>query len=191
MSLKPKILAFSGSSRSESFNKKLVKLAASAATKAGAEVTLIDLRDLQLPLYDGDLEEKSGVPDSARKFRGLIVQHQGLMIASPEYNASVSPLLKNAIDWASRPIPNETNPYAGKIAMLMSASPGGLGGLRGQIHVRAILDTLTVITMTESLAVMKAHEAFNADGSFKEPKQQATLEKLAARFVTTLEKLAL
>lgn len=99
---KPKILAFAGSTRIDSFNKKLVKIAASGAREAGADVTIIDLRDFQMPTYDEDLERQEGLPTSARKLKDLMLAHQGLLVSSPEYNSSISGVLKNTIDWTSR-----------------------------------------------------------------------------------------
>ena len=116
----PKILAFAGSTRERSFNKKLVCIAAAAARAAGAEVTDLDLRDLPLPLYDGDLEARDGLPENAKKLKELMIAHQGFLISAPEYNSSITAVLKNTIDWVSRPQPND--PFAGKVATLMSAS---------------------------------------------------------------------
>lgn len=187
----PKILAFAGSARKDSWNKKLVKIAASGARAAGAEVTLIDLHDFPMPLYDGDLESEDGVPANALKLRELMLSHQGLLLASPEYNSSISPLLKNAIDWTSRPVDGSPGlaPYSGKVAALLSASPGGFGGLRGLVHVRAILGNIGVLVLPEQLAVGMAHEAFAADGTMTNPKQQAAVEELGANLATLLAKL--
>src|SRR5579872_6970211 len=140
MPLNARILAFAGSTREDSFNKKLVKIAAEGARAAGAEVTHVDLRELNLPLYDGDLERNSGLPAGGRKLKDLMLAHDGFLISAPEYNSSVSGVLKNAIDWASRPVPGEKELecFQGKVAAIMSASPGALGGLRGLVHLRAI-----------------------------------------------------
>ena len=143
---KPKILAFAGSTRTDSLNKKLARAAAAIAGEAGAEVTFVDLRDLALPLYDGDLEEASGLPEGARKLKALLRASDGFLIASPEYNSSVTAVLKNALDWASRAETDDEPPLAafrGKAAALLSASPGALGGLRGLVHLRAILGNMT------------------------------------------------
>ena len=136
-----KILAFAGSTREGSYNKKLVKIAAAAARAAGAEVTVVDLRDLPMPLFDQDLETHEGLPAHARRLKELFLAHQGLLLSCPEYNSSMSGVFKNAIDWVSRPAPGETplGCFMGKVAALMSASPGALGGLRGLVHVRAML----------------------------------------------------
>jgi chromate reductase, NAD(P)H dehydrogenase (quinone) len=98
-----KIIAFAGSAREGSFNKKLVKLAARGASSEGLEVTYLDFRELPLPLFDEDLEAREGLPENVWKLKSLLKDHQGFLIACPEYNSSITPLLKNAIDWASRP----------------------------------------------------------------------------------------
>ena len=188
---KPKILAFAGSTRTDSFNKKLVKIAASGAREAGADVTIIDLRDFQMPLYDEDLERQDGLPSSTRKLKELMLAHQGLLISSPEYNSSISGVLKNTIDWTSRQSDGEI-PLAcfkDKVAGLMSASPGGLGGLRGLVHVRAMLENIGVIVIPNQVAVSKAHEAFNLDGTMKDEKQEQQVKKIGANLTQMLLKL--
>ena len=186
-----KILAFAGSSRAESFNKKLVATAANAARAAGGEVTLVDLRDYPMPVYDGDLEAASGLPEHAKRMKALFLAHDGLLISCPEYNSSISALLKNTIDWVSRPAPGETSLqcFDGKVAALLAASPGALGGLRGLVHVRAILGNIGVIVLPTQIAVGRAQEAFGPDGKLKDAKQQASVERLAAQLVTTVGKL--
>ncbi len=189
---KPKILAFAGSTRTESYNKKLVKIAMEGAHSAGAEVTFLDLRDLPMPLYDGDLEVKEGIPQNGLKFKELLLAHQGLLISSPEYNSSISGVLKNAIDWASRPSPGEAPLacFVNKVAGLLSASPGALGGLRGLVHVRSILGNIKVLVLPDQMAVPKAHEAFNADGSLKDSKQQAAVQNIGSQLANILIKLS-
>lgn len=187
----PKILAFAGSARADSFNKKLVKIAVAGAKEVGGDVTLIDLRDFSMPLYDGDLERKEGLPPNARKIKDLMISHQGFLISSPEYNSSISPLLKNTIDWASRQSEGEAYmiSFQGKVAGIMSASPGGLGGLRGLIHVRAILENIGVIVIPNQTAIAKAHEAFNSDGTLKDKKQEEQVKKIGSDLVKILLKL--
>jgi chromate reductase, NAD(P)H dehydrogenase (quinone) len=187
----PKILAFAGSTRKDSYNKKLVKIAAAGAKSAGAEVTYLDLRDLPLPLFDEDLEEQEGLPTNARTLKDLLISHQGFLIASPEYNSSITAVLKNAIDWASRPAPNEPPlaAFAGKVATILSASPGNLGGLRGLVHLRAILGNIKVLVLPDQIAVPKVHEALNADGTLKDAKQQESVEKLGENLAKILVKL--
>ena len=188
---KPRILVFAGSTRTGSFNKKLVKIAADGARSAGAEVTEIDLRDYSLPLYDGDLEEKEGLPANARKLKNIFFAHQGLLISSPEYNSSISGALKNAIDWVSRPAPNESplQAFDGKVAALMSASPGALGGLRGLVTLRSILGNIKVIVLPDQVAVPKAHEAFAQDDRLKDEKQHASVAQLGANVAKLLGKI--
>lgn len=188
----PKILAFAGSTRQASYNKLLVKIAAEGARGAGAEVTYLDLRDLPMPLYDGDLEEKEGMPANARKFKELMLAHQGLIIASPEYNSSITAVLKNAIDWASRPDPGEgmLAAFNGKVAAIMSASPGGMGGMRGLVHLRSILGNINVLVIPEQKAISKAFEAFDTDGNLKDAKDREAVENLGAKVATVLAKLS-
>lgn len=188
---KPKILAFAGSTRIDSFNKKLVKVAAAGAMENGADVTIIDLRDFAMPLYDGDLEQKEGLPSNARKLKDLMLSHQGFLISSPEYNSSISGVLKNTIDWASRPSEGEESLacFKDKVAGIMSASPGGLGGLRGLVHVRAILENISVLVIPEQIAIAKAHEVFNADGTLKDKKQEEQVKRIGASVARLLIKL--
>ena len=187
MSRAVKILAFAGSTRRESLNKRLVGIAAEGARQAGAEVTLVDLAELPLPLYDGDLEAAEGLPDNARRLKELMVAHDGFLLASPEYNSSISGVLKNAIDWASRRAEGEPPlvAFAGKAAALMSASPGALGGLRGLVHVRAILGNLGVLVLPQQKAVPRAHQAFTDDGLLADPKMHADIAALGARLAET------
>jgi NAD(P)H-dependent FMN reductase len=187
----PKILAFAGSTREASYNKKLVKIAAEGARAAGAEVTYVDLRDLPMPLFDEDLEAKEGMPANAHRFKELLMAHQGLLIASPEYNSSITAVLKNAIDWASRPDPGEPMlaSFKDKVAAIMSASPGGLGGLRGLTHIRSILSSIYVLVLPEQQAIGRAFEAFDADGRLKDPTQQEAVEQLGSKLATVLAKL--
>jgi len=190
MAYVPKILAFAGSMRTESFNKKLIKVAIKGAEAAGAQVTYLDLRELALPLYDGDLEASSGLPAGARRFKDVLIANDGLLISSPEYNSSISGVLKNAIDWASRPDGAEPGlkGFENKVAVLMSASPGALGGLRGLITVRSILGNIKTIVLPEQVAISKAAEAFNPDGALKDAKQQAAIEGLGKRLTDFLSK---
>ncbi len=187
----PKILAFAGSTRQDSFNKKLVRIAAEGARTAGAKVTLIDLRDDPLPLFDQDLETAVGTPETAQKLKQLFIEHQGLIIASPEYNSSITPVLKNALDWISRPAKNELSlvAYQGKVAMLISASPGGLGGLWGLIHLRSILGNIGVIVLPEQIAVSKAHEAFDDAGGLKDSNQHRSVQQLGKKLASIKTKL--
>jgi chromate reductase, NAD(P)H dehydrogenase (quinone) len=188
----PRILAFGGALRRESFNQKLAAIAAAGAREAGAEVTLIALRDLPLPVYDGDLEEAEGLPENAKRLKQLFREHDGLLISSPEYNSGISGALKNAIDWVSR-TESDDEPslvaFRGKAAGLVSASPGALGGLRGLVHVRSILGNIGVLVIPDQVAVSKAHEAFADDGSLKDPKQTASVKRVGAALAGLLSKI--
>jgi chromate reductase len=186
----PKILAFAGSLRTDSFNKKLIRIGAEGARAAGAEVTLIDLRDFPMPVYDGDLEA-AGMPETVLQLKKLFLDHQGLLIASPEYNGSIPGTLKNAIDWVSRVAPGERPlaSYADKVAALLSASPGAAGGMRALVHLRASLTHINVLLIPQQVSVSKAHEAFNPDGSLKDAKQQAAVHNVAKKLVETIAKL--
>ena len=188
---KPKILAFAGSTRSDSFNKKLVKIAVNGAIDAGVEVTFIDLRDFPMPLYDGDLEQQEGLPASARKLKDLMLAHQGFLISSPEYNSSISGVLKNTIDWTSRQTEGESPLacYKGKIAGIMSASLGGFGGLRGLVTVRSILENIGVLVIPDQVAIAKAHEAFNSDGTLKNKTQEDQVKNIGVTVAKLLMKL--
>jgi len=189
---KPKILAFAGSTRTDSFNKKLVKIAVTGAIEGGADVTVIDLRDFAMPLYDGDLEQQQGLPSNAKKLKDLMLSHQGLLISAPEYNSSISGVLKNTIDWVSRPSAGEESLacFKGKVAGIMSASPGGLGGLRGLVHVRAILENISVLVIPDQIAVGKAHEVFNADGTLKDKKQEDQVKRIGSSVAKLLLKIS-
>ncbi|QLE54132.1 NADPH-dependent FMN reductase [Nostoc sp. TCL26-01] len=181
----PKILAFAGSSRQESFNKKLVKIAAVGAKNVGAEVNYIDLIDYPMPLFNEDLEAETGLPESVLEFKALLKSHQGFLIACPEYNGSITPLLKNAIDWASRPEPgNEAmalSGFTGKVAALLATSPGGLGGMRGLVHVRAILEGIGVLVIPDQKAIPNAYQAFDEQGQLKDEKQVQTVQAIAQK----------
>jgi chromate reductase, NAD(P)H dehydrogenase (quinone) len=186
-----KILAFAGSARKDSFNKKLVKIAIAGAKAAGAEVTYLDFRDLPLPLFDEDLEAAEGLPENVLKLKAMMKAHQGFLIACPEYNSSITPLLKNTIDWASRLEPGESSLacFKDKIAVLMSASPGGLGGLRGLVHVRSILSNIGVLVLPDQKAIGTAYQAFDENGNLKDESQQAAISQLGRRLATVAMKL--
>src|SRR5689334_5750994 len=186
-----KILAFAGSMRSGSFNKMLVKIGVEGARAAGAEVTLVDLKDFPMPVYDGDLEAASGIPEHGKRLKKLFLEHEGLMISTPEYNSSVPGTLKNVLDWVSRSEPGEhpLAAYTGKTAVVMSASPGGLGGVRSLNELRRILVNIKVLVLPDSVSVSKAGEAFNPDGSLKDAKQAASVQKLGKTLAETIAKL--
>ncbi|MCG3148569.1 MAG: NAD(P)H-dependent FMN reductase [Verrucomicrobiae bacterium] len=192
MPTKPRILAFAGSTRTDSLNKKLVRIAAGGAKAGGADVTVIDLRDYPLALYDGDNEAREGVPANAKKLKQLFLAHDGLLIASPEYNSGLTAVLKNSLDWVSRSESDdepELACYRDKVAVIMSASPGGLGGIRGLVQLRSILGNIRVLVLPDQIAIPAAHTAFNPDGTLKDAKRQAAVEKLGATLARTIVKL--
>lgn len=188
MTTVPKILAFAGSARSDSFNKRLVRVAARGAEDAGVACTVLDLRDHPLPIYDGDLEAADGVPPVASALRDVFTEHQGLLIASPEYNSSISPLLKNTIDWISRS-PDASpglRPFEDKVAALVSASPGALGGLRGLAIVRSLLGNIGVTVLPGQVAVGNAGTAFAADGSLVDAAMSQRVEGVGSALARML-----
>lgn len=182
----PRVLAFSGSARRESLNKKLLAVAVEAVRKTGAEVTLIDLNAYTLPLYHGDLEEAEGLPENAKKLIGLIQGHAGLLIASPEYNSMFTPLVKNTLDWCTRA---EENPFTGKVAAVVSASPGQLGGVRSLQHLRHLLLHLGCHVVPAQATLPKANEAFDAAGKLKDPRSQKSVDAVAAGLFQLLTKM--
>ena len=186
-----RVLAFAGSSRKESFNKKLLRIAAAGCRDAGAEVTEIDLRDYPMPIYDGDLEASEGLPANGRRLKDLFLAHDALLIASPEYNSGTSALLKNTIDWVSRPVPGEAPLacFVGKAAGLMAASTGALGGIRGLVHLRMILGNIGVVVLPDQVAVSDAQNAFSEDGKLKDDKLRQSVEGLGRSLAEFLSRL--
>ncbi len=185
----PRLLAFGGSLRAASYNQKLATLAADAARDAGADVTLIALRDFRMPLFDEDLEASEGMPEAARKLKELFAKHDGLIIASPEYNSTITAALKNAIDWVSRATSPDEKPLSvlsGKKAAILSASPGGYGGARSLAQLRPFLENIGITVLPDQVSIPKAYEAFAEDGQLVDPEQAAAVkslgEKLAASF---------
>lgn len=180
-----RVLVFAGSARRDSLNKKLARAAHASAKAAGAEATFVDLDDYPMPLYHGDLEAASGMPEEARELRALFLAHDALLIASPENNSSVTSLLKNTIDWLSRDVGDGKGadsglaPWRGKVAGLLAASPGAFGGVRHLPHLRQVLAGLGVTVVGTQVAVPKAHEAFAADGSLADERVAKQVRSLA------------
>ena len=185
-----KILAFAGSARHDSWNKKLLANAVLSAKNAGAEVTSIDLAAYPLALYDGDLEAASGVPENALKLKALFKSHDALLIAAPEYNSSITPLLKNTLDWISREWQGESGlvPYQHKVAAIMATAPGQFGGMRMLPHLRQILNTLGVLVLPGQLSVPNAEAAFDESGTLKSMDRLNELVSELVRVTTGISK---
>lgn len=191
MTYQPKILAFAGSLRRDSHNKKLVKIAAKAAEDAGALVTYIDLKDYPLPIYDQEIEDATGLPENALKLKELMLAHDGFLLACPEYNSSMSAVFKNVIDWTSRMAkPDEVYLccFTDKAVALMSASPGGLGGIRGLVHVRSMFGNINSIVLPQQKCISQSHQAFDDSGNLKDPKSQSDTQNLGRALADFLRK---
>jgi len=191
MSKNPKILAFAGSLREKSYNKRVLKVAIEGAKNAGAEVTFVDLKDYPMPLYNADLQDTQGFPPIAAAFQRLLLEHDGLLIASPEYNASLPAVLKNAIDWASRANGNLKlgECFKGKVAAIMTASPGAFGGIRCLAHLRDVLTILLVNTLPSEIAVAKVGGIFDGDSNeITDDNVRVILEDLGASLADMLKK---
>ena len=192
----PRILVFAGSARRESLNKKLARVAAAALREAGGEATFLDLDDYPVPVYHGDLEEAEGMPENARRLREAFMAHDGLLIASPENNQSMSSLLKNVLDWLSRGIGDGKAdnhglaPYRGKVAGLMTATPGGYGGVRHLYHLRQVLSGLQVIVLPNQVQLSHADHAFDAEGRLTDDKAARQVDVLVRSLVEVSGKLA-
>lgn len=188
----PRLISFSGSTRSGSFNQTVAATAAEAAREAGADVELIDLSDYALPLYNSDLEDREGIPENALALKRKFIAADGFIVASPEYNSGYSPLLKNTIDWCSRAETDDEEPlaaYDGTSILLLSASPGPLGGLRGLFAIRSVFQNIGVTVFPEMLAVRSAHQVIE-DGKVTDEKWQSKIDTLAADYVDFAKKLS-
>lgn len=187
MSNAPRILAFSGSARRDSLNRKFLAVAVQAAREAGGEVTLLDLNDYVLPLYHGDLEDAGGLPANATKLIELITQHHALLIASPEYNSMITPLLKNTVDWCTR---GDDNPFTGKVAAVVSASPGALGGIRSLQMAQQLLLKLGCHVVPGQTMLPHADKAFDAQGALLDPRTQKSVRATVTALVATAAKFS-
>jgi NAD(P)H-dependent FMN reductase len=192
--LLPKVLVFAGSIRAGSHNARLAALASKELLLAGADVTRISLLDYPLPLYDGDLEANSGLPANAIKLKQLMATQQGVFIASPEYNASVTPLLKNTIDWISRVRERGEPPlaaYKNRVFALGGASDGAYGGMRSLMALRQVLELgCGALVIPDQLVVMRASEAFDEMDNLKEERLATLLKRIAARLTDMARELA-
>jgi NAD(P)H-dependent FMN reductase len=172
-----RILAFAGSSRRESLNRGFLAFGVESARELGCEVTLLDLNEYVLPLYNGDLEDRDGLPENAAKLIGLIAGHDGLLIASPEYNSMITPLLKNTLDWCSR---GDSDPFGGRAAAVMSASPGPFGGVRSLAQAQQLLLKLGCRVVPGQCVLIHADKAFDAQGRLADERARKSARALAA-----------
>ena len=167
-----KLLFLAGSARKQSRNKKLAYQASEMAkTMEGVQVTYIDLADFDMPIYNGDYEEEHGLPEQAIRLKNMFRDHDGFFLACPEYNSSFTPLLKNSLDWISRPNKKDDNDgsaFAGKVCALGAVSPGALGGLRGLVPVRMWLSTIGVHIIPSQIAVGNGIDAFDGNQLVKD-----------------------
>lgn len=186
-----KILAFAGSGRKDSVNKKVVAVAAQGAREAGAEVTIVNLEDFDMPIFTEDLEAEHGMNKGGQAFKELLMSHDGFLISSPEYNSSYSGLFKNAIDWASRQTGDEKPmaAYRGKVAAIMAASPGALGGMRVLVVLRMLLENLGTMVLPTQKSISAAFDKFDAQGNITDEKAEKALKNLGKNLVETLTKL--
>lgn len=182
-----KLLIFAGSTRLQSYNRRLARVCADQARAAGAEVTHLELSTLDIPLYNADLEAQ-GTPPDVLRLKALMDSHPAWIIVSPEYNGSYTGLLKNTLDWASSPVAghavwgNGDKPFTGKVVGLLSASNGALGGLRALSHLNPLLQTLQCWVCPRQFALAQASEAFDSDGQLHQPahrqRVQAVVEQV-------------
>ena len=191
MTTRPRILVFAGSAREASLNKKLARAAAKAIDDNGGEAMFIDLRDYPMPIYEGDLEARDGMPPFARKLRELFVSHPAFLIVSPENNGTIPSLLKNTIDWLSRDVDGRSGlePYRGKVIALMSASPGAFGGVVCLTHLRYSLSKLLAHVIPDQFPLPKADQAFGEDGSLIQAWQQKSVLTVVRQLIETTSRL--
>lgn len=190
----PKILVFAGSIRTGSFNATLAALAAKELSIAGAEVTRISLVDYPMPIYDGDLEARSGAPENAVKLKQMMMLHQGVFIASPEYNASITPLLKNTLDWVSRARGMREPPlaaYKNRVFAIGGASNGNYGAMRSLMALRQVLEIgCGALVLPDQIAVNKTAEAFDDMENLKDEAMAARLKAVLQRLIEVAHRLA-
>ncbi|MES2205913.1 MAG: NADPH-dependent FMN reductase [Pseudomonadota bacterium] len=184
------LLVLSGSIRQRSFHTQLAHVAASILKTQGIPYTLLNLADYPLPLYDGDIESQ-GLPTVVHTLRQQFSNHSGFIIANPEYNGSITPLLKNVLDWVSRKdeASKHYEPYANKTALLLSTSPGSLAGQRALRHTREILSSLGTLVLPQHVAVPNAFQAFSPEGELIDEKQFQLLKNQIQALWTLTSKL--
>jgi len=193
MAIVPKILVFAGSVRSGAFSGRTADVAQKELAMQGAEVTRISLGDYPLPIMDEDLEKEKGVPENAVTLGRLIAAHDGLLIATPEYNGSLPPLLKNTIDWVSRVRRDggrSVRPLAGKVVGLCSSSNGHFAGIRCINHLRAVLVRCQMEVVTPECSVPEGGNAFGDDGHFRDERLRQSMEHLCRTLLETSRMLS-
>lgn len=185
------LLAFDGSGRAGSINAQLLDNVVAAVEAAGVKVTRINLRDYHLPIYEKEEEDAHGIPDAGVQLKALFNSHDGFLIASPEYNGAPTALLKNAIDWMSRKHGDEKplSSFKGKVAAIMSTSPGKMGGLRGLYMLNTILFGLGIVVLPEILSVGMAGDAFDADGKLKNDPDKNAMNAMVSRVIQVTKAL--
>ena len=189
-----KLLVFAGSTRRQSFNRRLAAAAAALAAEAGAEVTHIELADFDIPMYNADLESR-GTPVAVVRLKQLMFDHPAWLIGSPEYNGSYTALLKNTIDWASSPIKTDPawddgfKPFRGKVVGMLSASNGALGGLRSQSHLAPLLLNLHCWLAPKAFALGRAADAFDATGALASDAHRASLKAVIDQVLWAAQRL--
>jgi chromate reductase len=189
-----RLLFFAGSTREGSFNRRLAALAHHIAEANGIDAVLVDLKDYPMPIYNGDLEAKEGPPERARAFKALLTEYQGVFIASPEYNSSVTPLLKNTLDWVARVKAKGESGlevYKTRVFAISGASPGYYGAMRSLLHLRQILEVgIGATVIPQQIAVPRAMDAFEADGSLKDKGQQDLCKSVVEALAIAARKFA-
>ena len=184
----PRLLAFAGSLRQGSYNRRLSHVLAEGARAAGAQVTLIELRDFALPIYDGDIEA-DGMPGNARRLQALMAEHDGLLVSTPEYNGSMPALVKNTLDWISRPLESGRSGvtlFQDKVAGIVSASPGPLGGLRSLLVLRDALAKLGLLVVPQQVAVGQAADKLTDYGVLNDDRLRTGVHGVGAAVVRHL-----
>lgn len=189
----PKILIFSGSIRSGSRNTLLAQAIANTVPEFGGTPNLVSLQGFEMPIYNGDLEKQVGIPDTAKKFTKLMAAHDGIVIVSPEYNASLPPLLKNTLDWVSRVKPKadqELQPFKGPLFAIAGASPGAMGTMRNLAAMRTMLmQGFGALVIAEQLGVPQSGSAFDDDGSLIAERPKSSMETMLRSLITKAEAL--
>lgn len=187
---KPKLLFLAGSVRKDSVNKKLAHNAYEIAKAAGADATFVDLKDYPMPLYDQDLEDATGLPKNVAALKKIFAAHDGIFIASPEYNGFFTPLLKNALDWISRPSEKDIGPmeaYKNKIMAIGAASPGPGGGRRSLETLRKLLENMQAKVISEQIPISLAYGKFDKDGRLTDAADREQLTKVVEQLIRVVD----